>query len=47
MYGNSSISAAYTIVVADQIHMIGTSSFGDNYASLPGGSPIKQVSLVE
>jgi hypothetical protein len=47
MYGNSSVSAAYTIVVADQIHMIGTSSFGDDYSSLAGGSPIKQISLVE
>jgi hypothetical protein len=47
MYGNSSVSAAYTIIVANTISMVGTSGLNDNYAGLTGGSPIKQVSLVE
>jgi hypothetical protein len=47
MYGNSSVSTQYTILIADTISMVGTSGFNDNYSSLPGGSPIKQVSLVE
>jgi Flp pilus assembly protein TadG len=47
MYGNSSVTAQYTILIADTITMIGTSGFNDNYTSLAGGSPIKQVSLVE
>jgi hypothetical protein len=47
MYGNSSVSTQYTILIADTITMIGTSGFNDNYTSLAGGSPIKQVSLVE
>jgi hypothetical protein len=47
MFGNSSVSAAYTILVADTIVMKGTTGFDDNYSSLTGGSPIKQVSLVE
>jgi Flp pilus assembly protein TadG len=47
MYGNSSVSAQYTILIADTISMVGTSGFNDNYSSLPGGSPIKQISLVE
>ena len=47
MYGNSSVSAQYTILIADTINMIGTTGFNDNYTSLAGGSPIKQVSLVE
>ncbi len=47
MYGNSSVSAQYTIVVADTIKLIGATGFSDNYSSLTGGSPIKRVSLVE
>jgi hypothetical protein len=47
MYGNSSVSSQYTILIADTIKLIGTSGFNDNYTSLAGGSPIKQVSLVE
>ncbi len=47
MYGNSSVSAQYTIVVADTIKLVGTTGFSDNYSSLTGGSPIKRVSLVE
>jgi hypothetical protein len=47
MEGNSSVSSQYTILIADTITMTGTSGFNDNYSSLAGGSPIKQVSLVE
>ena len=47
MYGNSSVSSQYTILIADTITMVGTSGFNDNYTTLAGGSPIKQVSLVE
>jgi hypothetical protein len=47
MEGNSSVSSQYTILIADTITMTGTTGFNDNYTSLAGGSPIKQVSLVE
>ena len=47
MYGNSSISTAYTMLVADTIHMIGTSGFNNNYSSLPNGSPIQTTAMVE
>jgi Flp pilus assembly protein TadG len=47
MFGNSSVSAAYTILVANTIVIKGASGFNNNYSSLTGGSPIKQVSLVE
>lgn len=47
MYGNSSINTAYTLIVADTISLIGTSTFNDNYSSLPQGSPIQQVAIVE
>lgn len=45
--GNASLNAAYTILVANQISMVGTSYLDDDYSSLPGGTPIKQVGLVE
>jgi hypothetical protein len=47
MYGNSAINAAYTMVVADTIHMIGTSGFNNNYSSLTNGSPIQKIIVVE
>ncbi len=47
MSGNSSISTAYTILVADTISMIGASGFNNNYSSLPSGSPIQQTVMVE
>ncbi len=47
MYGNSSANAAYTMVVADTLTLIGTSGFNNNYSSLTGGSPFKKVALVE
>ena len=36
--GNS--SSTYTILVADDIHFTGNTSVGNNYSSLPDGSPI-------
>jgi hypothetical protein len=47
MYGNSSVSTAYTMLVADTIHFIGTSGFNNNYSSLLNGSPIQQTIMVE
>jgi hypothetical protein len=47
MYGNSSVSTAYTVLVADTISMIGTSGFNSNYSSVASGSPIQQTNLVE
>jgi hypothetical protein len=46
MYGNAA-TTAYTIIVADQLSMVGTTSINNNYAALPSGSPIKQMALVE
>lgn len=48
MYGNSSVSTQYTMLVADCISMIGTTAFNNNYSSLPNGrSPLQQVMVVE
>lgn len=47
MYGNSSLNDPYTLIVADTISLIGVSTFNDNYSSLPQGSPIQQVAIVE
>jgi len=48
MYGNSSVTANYTIIVADTISLVGTTGLNDNYSGLPGNvSPIQQVFLVE
>lgn len=46
-YGNAALNSSYTIIVANQISMVGTTNLQNNYSSLPGGSPIKQVGLVE
>lgn len=45
---NASNNAAYTIVDAESLQMDKNSSFslGDNYSSLPGGSPAKGVTAV-
>lgn len=46
--GNPSVSMVnYTIIVARQFDVIGTSTFNNDYAALTGGSPIQQVGLVE
>jgi hypothetical protein len=47
MYGNSSVSTAYTMLVADTISLIGTSGFNNNYSSLLNGSPIQTTIMVE
>lgn len=47
MYGNSSIGAKYTMVVADTISLVGTTAFNDDYSALPSGSPIQRTVLVE
>jgi hypothetical protein len=45
--GNATLNAAYTILIANQISMVGTSNVQNNYSSLIGGTPIKEVGLVE
>lgn len=45
--GSSASGAAYTIIVADTVSISGNSAFNSDYSSLPAGSPIKQVALVE
>jgi hypothetical protein len=47
MYGNSSVSARYTILVADTVSLVGTTGFGNDYSLLPTGSPIQTVTRVE
>ncbi|PWU05244.1 MAG: hypothetical protein C5B51_15150 [Terriglobia bacterium] len=47
LYGNSSVNSKYTIIVADTINLIGTSGISNDYSSLPNGSPIQQVVLLE
>ncbi len=47
MYGNSSVNTAYTLLVASTISMVGTTTFNNNYSSLPNGSPIQKTALVE
>jgi putative Flp pilus-assembly TadE/G-like protein len=44
--GNSSTNG-YSIVVANQLTVSGNASIGDNYSSLPNGSPIKSTILAE
>ncbi len=50
-YGVSAISSSYNILVAKDINFVVTvaSSFGDDYSSLDGGSPLNgnDVSLVQ
>jgi hypothetical protein len=47
MYGNSSIDSKYTIVVADKINLVGTTTFNNDYSLLPTGSPVQRIVLVE
>ena len=45
--GNSSANG-YTIIIADTLSLAGTSYFGDNFTSLPGGiGPVHTSTLVE
>jgi len=47
MYGNSSVNAAYTMIIANTISMVGTTGLNDNYSGLTGGNPIQRMALVE
>ena len=47
LFGNSSVDAKYTIIVADAINLVGTTGLNNDYSLLPNGSPIQQVALVE
>ena len=47
LYGNSAVTSQYTLLIANTISLVGVSSFNANYSSLPNGSPIQQVLLVE
>jgi hypothetical protein len=47
MYGNSGVNTKYTLVVANTISLVGTTTFNDDYSSLPNGSPIQKVVLFE
>ncbi len=46
-YAGNSSSNGYTIVVADQISLVGNTSIKSNYSSLANGSPIKFSGLYE
>ncbi len=39
--GGSTGTAAYTLIVVDKLTISGASTIGNDYSSLPGGSPIK------
>lgn len=45
-YSGSS-GSGYTLLVADQLTISGTTSIGSNYSCLPNGSPIKNAALVQ
>ncbi len=45
-HGNSSLTA-YTIIVCNEIRMVGTTAINDDYSGLPTGSPLKRIALVE
>ena len=47
IYGSSAVNTAYTILVADTISLVGTTTFNDNYALLPNGSPIQKMVVLE
>jgi hypothetical protein len=48
MSGNATLTAAaYTLIVADKFNLSGTSYFNNDYSSLPNGSPLVQVAVVE
>jgi putative Flp pilus-assembly TadE/G-like protein len=48
MYGNSSVTTQYSMIVADCISLVGTTTFNNNYSSLPHGqSPIQYIAVVE
>ena len=46
--GNPSMSTArYTIIVARQFNMVGTSNMNVDFSLVAGGNPVKQVALIE
>jgi hypothetical protein len=47
MYGNSSVNTQYTMLVADTIHLVGTTGFNNNYSSLLSGNPIQKIAVFE
>ena len=47
MDGNSSITANYTLIIADTISLIGASGINNNYSALPNGSPIQKTVVIE
>jgi hypothetical protein len=47
MGGNSSVNSKYTLLICDTISMVGTPSFNNDYSSLPNGSPVQKVAVVE
>jgi hypothetical protein len=46
-YSGSSTSGGYSIIVADQISITGTTTVNDNYSSLADGPPIKSAVVAE
>jgi hypothetical protein len=46
MHGNASLTA-YTILVCNRLNMVGTTAMNNDYSSLPTGSPLKTIALVE
>ena len=45
-HGNASLTS-YTILVCNQLHMVGTTAINNDYSSLPTGNPLKTIALVE
>jgi hypothetical protein len=46
-YSGNSSTSGYSIIVADQISITGTSTVNDNYSSLADGPPIKAAVVAE
>jgi hypothetical protein len=47
MHGNAAALSKYMLLVCDTISMVGTTQFNNDYSSLPNGSPIQTISIVE
>jgi Flp pilus assembly protein TadG len=49
LHSNSTVDADYTLIVANMVSFTSSASFDirSDYSGLPGGSPIKRLSLVE
>jgi Tfp pilus assembly protein PilX len=46
LYGNAA-ATDYTVIVAYRMSMVGVTNVNNNYSTLPTGSPIKKIALVE